>query len=197
MADVCVIGLLREARAVNEGQPVRMLDRMMAEGLAPGGAGGKLAVLGVAYKANIDDPRESPAFGLAREAAARGFDLALHDPLVRPGRYDGFDVGRDLGGCLAGAAAAAVMVDHESCRAVGQGGVPVLPSLALLHADHHPLALEVRHSQPHHLAHAQPRAVGCHQQRAVLRIGSVSNSLELRMSSAPHSLVLRTVTHVP
>ena len=112
-------GLLREARAVNEGQPVLMLDRMMAEGLAPGGAGGKLAVLGVAYKANIDDPRESPAFGLAREAAARGFDLALHDPLVRPGHYDGFDVGRDLGGCLAGAAAAAVMVDHESYRALG------------------------------------------------------------------------------
>ena len=39
MADVCVIGLLREARAVNDGQPVQMLDRMMAEGLAPGGGG--------------------------------------------------------------------------------------------------------------------------------------------------------------
>ncbi len=48
-------GLLRCAREINDTQARRLLERMIATGKL--GAGGKLAILGAAYKADIDDPR--------------------------------------------------------------------------------------------------------------------------------------------
>ena len=43
----------------------------------------KITVLGVAYKANVDDPRESPAFKIARIAGNEGIDVVFHDPLIK------------------------------------------------------------------------------------------------------------------
>lgn len=110
--------LLRAAREINDGQPARIIKRLVACGLAPGE---KIAVLGAAYKANVDDPRGSPSFALAREAAALGFPVAVHDPFVPPGEHDGVAVADDLAGCLAEAAAAVLVTDHESYRRLGSG----------------------------------------------------------------------------
>jgi UDP-N-acetyl-D-glucosamine dehydrogenase len=44
--------------------------------------GSKLAVLGVAYKGGTSDIRESPAIRIIEQLAARGADLAYHDPFV-------------------------------------------------------------------------------------------------------------------
>lgn len=55
-------------RALNEdGKPVR---------------GSRICVLGVAYKKNVDDPRESPSFVLMEELLELGADLTYHDPYV-------------------------------------------------------------------------------------------------------------------
>ena len=60
--------LIKAARDVNDGMPARVVRRIRAAlGEQPGGP---VACLGLAYKANIDDLRESPALGVIRLLAA-------------------------------------------------------------------------------------------------------------------------------
>ncbi|CAN1541913.1 WecC UDP-N-acetyl-D-mannosaminuronate dehydrogenase [Rhabdaerophilaceae bacterium] len=54
------------------------LDRQQGKGLN----GAKLLVIGVAYKKNIDDMRESPALVLIELLQKRGAIMVFHDPLV-------------------------------------------------------------------------------------------------------------------
>jgi UDP-N-acetyl-D-glucosamine dehydrogenase len=44
--------------------------------------GAKILLLGVAYKKDIDDPRESPAFEILDLLLQRGADVAYHDPHI-------------------------------------------------------------------------------------------------------------------
>ena len=70
------------AGKVNENMPyfcVEKLHRALdARGKALNGA--RVLVLGVAYKADIDDLRESPALKLIRNLRGQGADVAYHDP---------------------------------------------------------------------------------------------------------------------
>ena len=72
--------LIRIAREVNDGMPEHVLELLsrLAEPPAP------IALLGVTYKAEVDDIRESPALHVAELAAERGYDVRLCDPHVRP-----------------------------------------------------------------------------------------------------------------
>lgn len=51
--------------------------------------GSKVLVLGVAYKQNIDDYRESPALRVIEELTKNGAEVAYYDPWVRKYRYKG------------------------------------------------------------------------------------------------------------
>ncbi len=44
--------------------------------------GSKVLILGVAYKRDVDDPRESPALELADELLDRGADVSYNDPFI-------------------------------------------------------------------------------------------------------------------
>ena len=44
--------------------------------------GSKICVLGIAYKKDVDDPRESPSFVLIEQLLARGADVSYSDPHV-------------------------------------------------------------------------------------------------------------------
>ena len=44
--------------------------------------GARVLVLGLAYKPNVDDPRESPAFEILSLLMARGAEVGYHDPLI-------------------------------------------------------------------------------------------------------------------
>jgi UDP-N-acetyl-D-mannosaminuronic acid dehydrogenase len=107
-------GLLRQARLVNDTQAERILEQLWATGALK--AGQKLAVLGAAYKPDIDDPRESPAALLAAAARQRGLEVSVHDPLVKAGNHHGLVVSNDLPGCLRGATAAALLCEHRAYR---------------------------------------------------------------------------------
>jgi UDPglucose 6-dehydrogenase len=63
---------------VNEAVKARMVDKVAA---ALGGAEGKtIAVLGLSFKPDTDDVRESPAIDIAAELARRGAALRCYDP---------------------------------------------------------------------------------------------------------------------
>jgi UDP-N-acetyl-D-mannosaminuronic acid dehydrogenase len=68
--------LVRTAREVNDAMPGVVLDHVA--GVVPAGA--RLALLGVTYKADVDDIRESPALHVAELAVQRGYDVRLCDP---------------------------------------------------------------------------------------------------------------------
>ena len=54
--------------------------------------GRKVLVLGVAYKKDIDDMRESPALDMIRLLEQRGAEVGYHDPLrARSSRRTGTD----------------------------------------------------------------------------------------------------------
>ena len=44
--------------------------------------GSKIAIIGIAYKKDVDDPRESPAFEIIEELLHLGADLTYHDPHI-------------------------------------------------------------------------------------------------------------------
>jgi UDP-N-acetyl-D-mannosaminuronic acid dehydrogenase len=72
--------LIRSARSVNDGMPAHVLDRLRTIVAPPA----HVALLGVTYKAEVDDIRESPALRVAELAVAHGYDVRLCDPHVRP-----------------------------------------------------------------------------------------------------------------
>ncbi|HEV2864219.1 MAG TPA: nucleotide sugar dehydrogenase [Pyrinomonadaceae bacterium] len=50
--------------------------------------GSRVLVLGVAYKKDIDDVRESPALSIIDRLRAKGAEVSYHDPFVRELRFD-------------------------------------------------------------------------------------------------------------
>ena len=78
--------LIYTARTINDSKPTWVADRI-ARDVAPGA---KVAVLGLSFKANIDDTRESPSLELARILAARGYQVLAVEPFIR-GEVGGFE----------------------------------------------------------------------------------------------------------
>ena len=74
------------AGEVNTAMPSRVVDRVVESlsahsGLAVRGA--RILILGLAYKKNVDDLRESPAFKIIELLARRGATVTFYDPFVR------------------------------------------------------------------------------------------------------------------
>jgi len=72
------------AAQVNQGMPYHVVD-LAAQGLARQGKslyGAKVLVLGVAFKRDIDDARESPAERVIELFMSRGASVAYHDPYI-------------------------------------------------------------------------------------------------------------------
>src|SRR5450755_1553842 len=83
--------LIKQAMRSIAERPDRVADRA-AELLAEGGvavAGARVIVVGVAYKAGVQDLRESPALPLMAGLRRRGAQVSYHDPLVPVVRLDG------------------------------------------------------------------------------------------------------------
>jgi UDP-N-acetyl-D-glucosamine dehydrogenase len=78
------------ASAVNASMPRHIVD-LVADALNSRGRsvkGSRILVLGVAYKENIDDVRESPALDIIEQLLRRGADVRFHDPLVTAINFD-------------------------------------------------------------------------------------------------------------
>ncbi|QXJ22048.1 nucleotide sugar dehydrogenase [Actinomadura graeca] len=105
------------AQEINERMPRYVVERaqqlLNREGRALKGA--KVLLLGVTYKADIADQRESPARPVARRLARLGADLSFHDPFVSDWQVEGAEVrdaGKDLPAALEAADLVIVLADH-------------------------------------------------------------------------------------
>ena len=118
-ADPANTPLIRTARLVNDGKT----DHVVARALALAEAHpGPVACLGLAFKANIDDFRESPALKVAAALAARlGNRLRVVEPFARtlPAALAGTGARLvDVDQALAECATLVVLVDHDAFAAI-------------------------------------------------------------------------------
>jgi UDP-N-acetyl-D-glucosamine dehydrogenase len=81
------IGLAEE---VNSRMPEHVVQ-LVADGLndeSKSMKGSRVLLLGVAYKKDIDDVRESPALSIIDRLRARGATVSYHDPFVKEVHFD-------------------------------------------------------------------------------------------------------------
>jgi len=81
--------------------------------------GSKVLIVGVAYKADVDDPRESPALEIMELLRNRGVEIAYHDPFyprIRTSRKYDFQYDSVPLTCenLAGADCVLIITDHSN-----------------------------------------------------------------------------------
>ena len=79
-------------------------------------AGSRILILGIAYKANIDDMRESPAIKIAELLHAKEADVVYHDPYVSQFSVGGVDIPQIAltAETLAAVDAVVVVTDHSN-----------------------------------------------------------------------------------
>ncbi|WP_067606995.1 nucleotide sugar dehydrogenase [Nocardiopsis listeri] len=108
------------AQEINSRMPAYVMQRAQEllndSGLALSRS--KVLLLGVTYKADIADQRESPARPVARKLAAKGATLTYHDPHVESWQVDGVDIPRstDLEQAMADADLTILLTDHSDYR---------------------------------------------------------------------------------
>ncbi len=110
------------AGEVNTSMPYEVIGRVVeylnANGIATNSA--RLLVLGLAYKKNVDDCRESPAIKIISLLADRGMQISYFDPHVsgyvshRYGRLPGTELAELSDDALLNADAALILTDHDA-----------------------------------------------------------------------------------
>lgn len=111
-ANPFVTELIQAARRVNERMP-HVVVRLIEEALSPSGAHSKVALLGAAYKADVDDTRESPAQQIARLLIERRREVTIYDPLARGFAYP---LSPNIEHAVYDADALVLVTDHEIFR---------------------------------------------------------------------------------
>ncbi|MDQ1159176.1 UDP-N-acetyl-D-mannosaminuronic acid dehydrogenase [Sphingomonas sp. SORGH_AS 950] len=113
--------LIRTAREVNDGKTAHIIARASAM-IEAQGPDRPVACLGLAFKANIDDFRESPALKVAAALARRfGARIRIVEPYARslPSGFDGTGATLiDIDTALETCDAMVVLVDHDIFRSV-------------------------------------------------------------------------------
>lgn len=72
--------LLKAVLRINQTQPMQILSRLRKQ--FPSLKGVRVAVLGLAFRPETDDMRESPAIPIIRELLAQGAEVRAYDPAV-------------------------------------------------------------------------------------------------------------------
>jgi UDP-N-acetyl-D-mannosaminuronic acid dehydrogenase len=106
--------LIKTARQVNDAQPHFVLDlirRALGEL-----RGQRLALLGLAYKADVDDLRESPAVEIARLLVQAGALVRAYEPFKPQALLEGVPTVATLADALGDAQALVLLVGHQAFR---------------------------------------------------------------------------------
>jgi UDP-N-acetyl-D-mannosaminuronic acid dehydrogenase len=103
-------GVIASARRLNDRMPEHVAD--VVERALAGVHEAVVAVLGLAYKAHVDDTRESPAVAVVEGLQRRGYTVRVHDPYVAPENAQGIPL-LPLDEAVAGADCVLVLTDHS------------------------------------------------------------------------------------
>lgn len=125
--------LIRTARQVNDQQPAFVLSLFKR---ALGELQGKrIALLGLAYKPDVDDLRESPVIEIAHLLREAGAEVSAYEPFKPQAQIQGLRTCLTLEEAAAGADCLALMVAHTPLRELGPQDVAELsPSRIVIDA---------------------------------------------------------------
>jgi UDP-N-acetyl-D-mannosaminuronic acid dehydrogenase len=104
--------LIATARRVNKSMPAFVVQALVR--LLQGIRNPKVSIWGVAYKADVDDARESPALDILALLRKAGIRFAVTDPLVKRFPYPI----KSLQASVKGADCILVLTDHRDFRLV-------------------------------------------------------------------------------
>jgi UDP-N-acetyl-D-mannosaminuronic acid dehydrogenase len=101
--------IISEARNTNRSMPAYIVDRV--KDLLSGVKLARIAVLGLSYKGNVDDIRESPALEIISLLKKEKFSVSVYDPYVQ---IEGNE--QDINSAVKGADLILVLADHNEFR---------------------------------------------------------------------------------
>lgn len=107
--------LIHTARQVNDSQPgyvTSLVHRLLGEGMA----GRRIAALGLAYKPDVDDFRESPAIEVVHLLRQAGAEVRAFDPYQADHHLLGLNTVGALNEALAEAELILLLVNHKPLR---------------------------------------------------------------------------------
>lgn len=108
--------LVRQARLTNDDQPafaVGLVERALG-----GLSGRRIAALGLSFKPDVDDLRESPAVQVVRRMALGGASVGFFEPNAPAAAVEGAEGFPTLEAVLEDAEAVVLLVDHAAFRAL-------------------------------------------------------------------------------
>ncbi len=112
--------LITAARAVNRTMPIHVagvLNEMLYKAGVPSGEG-KVLLLGWSYKAEVGDPRETPAEPLSETLQNKNIAVAAYDPHLEVGDFpEGIEVVTDIDSAE-GYDLAVLVTAHEACKEI-------------------------------------------------------------------------------
>jgi UDP-N-acetyl-D-mannosaminuronic acid dehydrogenase len=110
--------LIQSARQVNDQQPefvLELIRRALPDGDSAGSLRGKrIAALGLSYKANVDDLRESPAIEVCKHLADAGALVSAYEPYKADLNIPGFKCETSLEDALINAELIVLLVPHTT-----------------------------------------------------------------------------------
>jgi UDP-N-acetyl-D-mannosaminuronic acid dehydrogenase len=128
--------LIKTARLVNDSQPhfvVNLVRRALGNDLK----GRRIAALGMTYKPDVDDFRESPAVETAHLLAGEGAIVQAYDPFASTQVMDGFNLTNDLDQALIGADLLVLLVGHkELCQLAPEKAAAITPARQVVDTAH-------------------------------------------------------------
>ncbi len=108
--------LIRTAREVNDGQPYHVVE--LARQAFGELKGLRIAALGLAYKADVDDLRESPAIEICHLFQQAGAEVIAFEPYRQEAQVDGIPLAKELLRALQGADLLVLLVAHRHFRSL-------------------------------------------------------------------------------
>jgi nucleotide sugar dehydrogenase len=117
--------LITAARAVNRTMPIHVagvLNEILYKAGVPSGEG-KVLLLGWSYKAEVGDPRETPAEPLTEALQSKDIAIAAYDPHLSPEDFpEGVEVVTDIDSAE-GYDLAVLVTAHEACKDIDWAGL--------------------------------------------------------------------------
>ncbi|MFP4111881.1 MAG: nucleotide sugar dehydrogenase [Candidatus Woesearchaeota archaeon] len=96
--------LIKTAREINDSMPKETADFIQKNS-----KGKNIALLGAAYKKNVDDERESPTKSVYDILKKRGYEIIIHDPYVKAKE-------KDINKTITWADTLVLMTDHDDYK---------------------------------------------------------------------------------
>ena len=113
------LSMIHTAGAINDRMPHRMMNKIAfaLNRHKKSMNGSTILFLGIAYKPDIDDPRESPALLVMKQAAKKGARVIFHDPYIAAytDEQGNTHTGRELTDTLLAEADCVVFTTNHSC----------------------------------------------------------------------------------